>query len=132
MFTSPLIVELKPKKGRVLHAPLVYQGARDRFKVAAGFSTDLASVPRLLWWLIPPLGLYQRAAVIHDYLYREQPCVWMPLDETSSGHFPISRKDADGIFYRIMKEEGVWTPKAWIMWKAVSWFGWISWKNNKT
>lgn len=37
--------------------------------VPAGYETDLASVPRLLWWLFPPHGKYRRAAVVHDYIY---------------------------------------------------------------
>jgi hypothetical protein len=37
--------------------------------VPAGFRTDLASVPRLFWYLFPPDGPYRKPAVIHDYLY---------------------------------------------------------------
>ena len=36
--------------------------------VPAGFITDGASVPRLLWWLFPPVGRYFLAAVVHDWL----------------------------------------------------------------
>jgi hypothetical protein len=32
------------------------------------FETDLASVPRLLTWLVPRYGTYTKAAVLHDYL----------------------------------------------------------------
>jgi hypothetical protein len=38
--------------------------------VPVGFVTDFASVPRILWWAIPPWGPYSRAAVVHDYAYR--------------------------------------------------------------
>lgn len=31
--------------------------------------TDLASVPRIFWTLLPPDGKYAKAAIIHDYLY---------------------------------------------------------------
>lgn len=34
------------------------------------FVTDGASVPRLLWWLLPPTGVYFDEAVLHDYLVR--------------------------------------------------------------
>lgn len=37
--------------------------------VPAGTETDFASVPRLLWWLFPPIGRYMRAACLHDALY---------------------------------------------------------------
>jgi hypothetical protein len=35
--------------------------------VPAGFETDGASVPRLLWWLFNPMGRYAKAAVLHDH-----------------------------------------------------------------
>jgi hypothetical protein len=38
--------------------------------VPEGFETDLASVPRLFWSIIPPFGKYNRAAIIHDYMCR--------------------------------------------------------------
>ena len=38
--------------------------------VPSGFITDLASIPRLFWNILPPFGKYTEAAVIHDYLYR--------------------------------------------------------------
>jgi hypothetical protein len=34
-----------------------------------GFVTDLASVPRAIWWLISPWDI-ARAAIIHDLLYK--------------------------------------------------------------
>ena len=38
--------------------------------VPAGFEFDGASVPRLFWWLLPPLsGESAEAAALHDYLY---------------------------------------------------------------
>ena len=37
--------------------------------VPRGFEPDFASVPRLLWPLVPPHGRSRKAAVVHDYLY---------------------------------------------------------------
>ena len=34
-----------------------------------GYKWDLSSVPRFLWWLLPPDGDFQVGALIHDYLY---------------------------------------------------------------
>lgn len=31
--------------------------------------TDIASVPRILWMLLPPDGKHAKATIIHDYLY---------------------------------------------------------------
>lgn len=38
--------------------------------VTEGFITDFASVPRILWSILPPTGLYTKAAVMHDFLYK--------------------------------------------------------------
>ena len=48
-------VGLKVKKDGIMTAP-------------AGLKTDMASVPRFMWWLIAPFDV-ARAAVIHDVLY---------------------------------------------------------------
>jgi hypothetical protein len=63
--------------------------------VPEGFVTDFASVPRALWSIFPPIGLYTKAAVIHDYLYQY-------------GHeFDRDRKFCDEIFLEAMKALGV-------------------------
>jgi hypothetical protein len=74
-FHGPLTITANPD-GRTytVHAAFRYQSdVLDRTVVIpAGFVTDGASVPRLFWNLIPPLGKYGQAAVVHDYLYRWQ------------------------------------------------------------
>jgi hypothetical protein len=40
-----------------------------RVDVPAGFITDLASVPRIFWSLLPRDGSYTYPAIIHDYMY---------------------------------------------------------------
>lgn len=35
-----------------------------------GFTSDGASTPKSIWWLIPPFGTYWLACVLHDFLYR--------------------------------------------------------------
>ena len=41
--------------------------------VPAGHRTDFASIPRVLWPLLPPVGRTGKAAVIHDWLCDEHP-----------------------------------------------------------
>ena len=38
--------------------------------IPKGFESDMASVPRFLWAVIPPIGPYNKAALLHDYLYK--------------------------------------------------------------
>ncbi len=60
--------------------------------VPTGFVTDFASVPRLplVWWLAGATA--QKAAVVHDYLYRK-------------GKY--SRKVADRVFREAMQASGL-------------------------
>ena len=54
--------------------------------VKAGFETDLASIPRILWSLYPPFDPeYRAAAILHDGLYASEllprnECDWTLLE----------------------------------------------------
>lgn len=48
-----------------------YKGSGLVIEVPAGFETDLASIPRVLWPLMPPHDPgYAAASVLHDHLLR--------------------------------------------------------------
>jgi hypothetical protein len=49
--------------------------------VPIGFVTDLASIPRVFWAILPPHARYSYPAIIHDYLYWTQPCTRAVADE---------------------------------------------------
>lgn len=91
--------------------PTVYVGTDETFTIPTGFPTDLASVPRIFWGLIPPTGVYEKAAVLHD---------WMCL-RLAAGDSPISSHDVDGLFRRVMREAGVGLITRWVMWTGVRW-----------
>jgi hypothetical protein len=63
-----------------------------------GYTSDLASVPKFLWWLVAPFDI-ARAAVIHDYLYdaidAQSPC-------TPILYKKRIRKAADDVFLLAM------------------------------
>lgn len=40
--------------------------------IPKGYQTDISSVPRLFWSLLPPDGDFALAAIIHDYLYENK------------------------------------------------------------
>ncbi|WP_024803833.1 DUF1353 domain-containing protein [Nocardia sp. BMG51109] len=99
-----LVVEEIDASSWRLREPLEYRGRHEDFVVPAGFRTDFASVPRVLIWLIPRYGAYTRAAILHDYLRSAA---------------VVSTPDADGLFRRVLREEGVSMPQRWMMWAAV-------------
>jgi len=81
--------------------------------VPAGFVTDGASIPKVLWSVIgsPMTGKYVPVAVLHDYLYSKR-CI-----------YKVSFEEANEIFYRGMLKLGVNRFKAYLMYRAVCMFG---------
>jgi hypothetical protein len=72
--------------------------------VPKGFRTDYASVPRILWSILPPSGKYTKAAVVHDYLCVTKIC---PRDK------------ADKVFLEAMEDLGVSPVVRHIMYAGV-------------
>ncbi|KKL66348.1 hypothetical protein LCGC14_2145860, partial [marine sediment metagenome] len=75
-FTKPLTVTKIGARLWLVERAFEYRvGSEDSTEVVEvpqGFTTDFASVPRVVWWLIPPDGQYTQAAVVHDFLYFSQ------------------------------------------------------------
>ena len=60
------------------------------FEIPAGFVTDLASIPRVFWQVLPRDGEYAYAAIIHDYLYWTHICDRSTADEIFDRPWSIS------------------------------------------
>jgi hypothetical protein len=73
-FTTPLIVEFIGDNHWCIAEEFDYEigalGSGKIIHVPVGFATDFASIPRLFWGILSPTGDYGKAAVIHDFLYR--------------------------------------------------------------
>lgn len=78
--------------------------------IPKGFKTDFASIPRIFWNIIAPIGKWTLPSVLHDYLYSE------------GYRLGISRKQADKIFYQAMRKSFVAPITANIMWACVRLF----------
>ena len=92
----------------VLSQPLIYRRPDGQVvTVPAGFRTDLASIPRLLWRVLPrDGGTYRAAAVVHDYLVGR--ATW--------------RQAAD-VFGEALSDNGTGRFRRWVMVKAVRVWG---------
>jgi Protein of unknown function (DUF1353) len=88
--------------------------ASDLITEPVGFVTDLASVPRVLWSILPPEGNYTDAAAIHDWIYSQAG----KLTEAT-----FTRADADRVLLLGMLACGVNAVTARTMWLAVRAFG---------
>lgn len=116
---DPLRVEYLDGRRWLLLEPFAYFDATWGFiDVPLGFTTDFASIPRMLWPLLPPTGAYGKAAVVHDWLYRQH----------QIGGTRITRREADRIFRDAMADLGVRWSLRWLMWSAVRSAGWAAWR----
>lgn len=88
----------------ILSRPYSFVWDSHEYIVPAGFKSDLASVPRIFWRILPPFGSYSTAAVIHDWL-----CVTKA----------VSRREADEAFREAMIMTGVPLITRSIMYWAV-------------
>lgn len=85
------------------------------------FYTDYASIPDSVSFIfariLPKHGCQDFAAIVHDWIYYSG-CKSKPV--------------ADRIFYELMLNLGVSKVKAWIMYKAVVWFGGSTWDDYRS
>lgn len=91
----PTVTQLIPEPALFMVAhPLRYatNDGRHAIVVPVGFITDLASIPRSLWWWQAPHEGAMAPAIIHDYLYWEQSC---------------TKDEADAVMYLAMLESGL-------------------------
>lgn len=90
--------------------------------IPQGYVTDFSSVPRILWWWIPPHGNAMSASVLHDYMYTHR-----PLQERfavgGKTRIAIERYIADRIFLENLQHSGIKKWQSTLMYLAVRWFG---------
>ena len=97
----------------------------ETIKVPTGFVTDLASVPRALWWAIAPFDV-ARAAIIHDLLYKSiRQYRWKMKDKEDKQLIKKAKIASDKVFKLAMKDADpkISGWKIYSSWKAVDLFG---------
>lgn len=88
-----------------------------KYEIPANFKTDLASIPKIIWPIMAPShSSLIRAAIIHDWFYRK--------------NCEFSRLQTDLIFYHVLRNDGVSSFKASLMYYAVRIFGWNYYNDN--
>ena len=122
-FTTPLVVEYDTGlRLWVLDEPFEYHVGEhpsdEVIEVPTGFYTDFASIPKIFHWILPPDGLYTKAAVVHDFLYATQDHCY-------------SRNRSDHIFYEAMEVLGVVRWQRRVMFYWVRAFGWYPWYRRR-
>jgi len=110
----PTLKQLGPKEWESLEK-VEWDACGLEGSVPVGFITDGASTPRVLWALFPPLDKYSMAALVHDYLYRNN---------------VFTRKWCDKVFLALMVHLEIPRWKRQSMYRAVRWFGRKPYKKN--
>jgi hypothetical protein len=88
------------------------------YYVPKNFKTNLASIPRVLWSLIPPqFTSFVAPAILHDFLYN------------CPGN--LNRRYADEVLYSALRAEGVSPLTAVKFYLAVRWFGAINFQGGR-
>ncbi len=129
-FTSPLVVmpQLDGRKWRLFRRFTYHIGTKysnQKITVPAGFVTDFASIPKFLFWLLPWWAKFNKAPVLHDFIYQRHALV------SNNGVWPITRKEADVVFLEAMLVE--WRKRrsryflARLEYLTVRIFGWWAW-----
>lgn len=118
-FTEELLVESLGDKWvlkrafKFYYETLLENGTsfKQEIVVPEGFVTDFASTPTLLYPIFPPIGIYNKAAMVHDFLYSKD-CSYI-----------LQREFADKFFLQAMEVLGVPKWKKRLMFLAVRIFG---------
>ncbi len=143
-FNSKLVLVLLDSKYRPstrngrslwgLYLELTYRpsNAADVITVPKGFPTDLASIPRWGWIVLPPDGPWVKAAVVHDFLYTTQGTgSWKTQPKGISRSHDYTREEADWILRDALENRGVSTFWRYIIWAAVRFGGGGAWNARR-
>jgi len=98
-------------------------------RVHKGFTTNLASIPRLARLFVPKTGKHDQAATLHDQGYEYRVIFIRQAD----GKIKAVEKDRaywDRVFYDALLVLGVRKTRAWLMYRAVRMGGWVAWRKS--
>ena len=130
--TRPSIRDGRSQWG--LERPLIYRpdDFSQTITVPAGFVTDLTSVPRWGWVLVPPDGPWVKSAIVHDFLYATVGTgIWKRHPPAITRPTPYTRLESDRILREGMQDLGVGAVVRNIIYAAVRLGGGRSWDYAK-
>ena len=94
--------------------------------IPEGFRYDGASVPRPLWSIsgLSRDGLHRAAALVHDFIYHYKGDF---VDESNQKDLTLTRKEADKVFRKMLKEVNIASHRCWLAYCGVRLFGGFWW-----
>lgn len=129
-FLTPLRLEYIDGREWKVITPFEYclgaPNGPERLYVHPNFITDFASIPRILWAILPPTGAYGKAAVLHDWLYRGH--FISSVTAAGFGWRRPTRAEADHILLEAMQVLGVDWLTRYTIYAGVRIGGWMTWR----
>ena len=117
-FLTPLNLQDIDGSRWIVLTPLIYKSKEKvLYCVPAGFETDLASIPRGLWNVLPKTGKWDKGGVLHDWLYRH------PGSK--------SRGEVDDLLREACEACGVGAVARFLIWSGVRTGGWKPWNKYR-
>lgn len=126
---SEFIVRFDDRKSRTVYEDFSYLDERlGEITIPKGFTTDFASIgalktPKLHSLYALLVGYGDRAATIHDYMYA--------TSTSGAKGVLVTRKEADEVFYRALRSEGIARWRAWMFLGGVRLGGWFAWRKHR-
>lgn len=120
------VVRILPGKQKypfVLEKDFIYRWSRFDIIVPAGFTTDMFSIPRILWPVISPIGAGIHGAICHDCLYSTE--FGLPGETIEERCYR-----ADKVLYDGMIDSGCSKLRASIVYRGVRIGGKYTWKQH--
>jgi hypothetical protein len=131
-FLDPLELEYINGRKWLITSPFEYHlhdvDSYDVVYIPKGYLTDFASIPRILWPLLPPTGSYGKAAVVHDWLYSNRAVTYQLGVERT---WNVNRAEADATLFEAMKVLGTGIIVRWLIYLGVRLGGWLPWNNYR-
>ena len=94
--------------------------------IPTGFILDFASVPRLAWPVLHPLGLLMLASIVHDFIYTRGYLLFR-----DGIKLKLSRKQADRLLREVAIDQTGIKSGTWLAWGAVRVGGWWAWEKHR-
>lgn len=117
ILNDPMLTPIEGTFNWRVDAPFdVLDDVLGKIEVPLNFISDLGSIPRIFWNVIPPDGPATAGYLIHDYLYATQ---------------LHTQYDADNCLLRLLKFLGIgWFARYTIYWNLRA-FGWLAWNSDR-
>ncbi len=99
--------------------------------ITKGFSFDGASVPRIFWTFISPVGLFLIPALIHDYAYYFNKLICIEDGKEISDMKEIGKIKYDNLFVKITNDVNGISFIGYVAWLFLFIGGWWAWYRHR-